>query len=254
MSLEETHIKKLITSKWDESAVTFDSQYGHKVKTQEEAKAWIGLFKKVIPKGELKVLDVGCGTGELSVLFAEMGHEVIGIDLSEKMMEKGREKSISQGLGIKFMNGDAEEPLFDEGSFDVLVTRHLLWTLPNPEKAVRNWNKVLKDGGCVLVIDGIWDDGSLNTRVRRFLSNIGVLIFERRNPWKEHNYSQELRSSLPNVDGTSLDISIQYLNDAGFVGLKHYDISNIRKIQKQQMPFWKRIGYNYDYYLLYGQK
>lgn len=254
MSLEEAHIKKQITHMWDESAVTFDSHYGHKVKSNEESEAWTNMFKSLIPAGKLKILDVGCGTGEISVLFAQMDNDVTGIDLSEKMMDVGRQKALSKGLDIKFINGDAENPPFGEGTFDVLVTRHLLWTLPNPEKAVVNWNRVLRKGGCALVIDGIWDDGSLNIRIRRFLSNAGTFIFERQNPWKKHNYSKELKASLPNADGTSLERSTEYLRNAGFAGLKSHDISHIRKIQKQEMPLWNKIGYNYDYYLLYGRK
>lgn len=253
MTLENKQIKELITSKWDESSATYDTQHGHKVKSLEEADAWKTMFKKIIPEGKLNVLDVGCGTGELSILFAEMGHNVTGLDLSEKMMEKGRLKSISQGLSIKFLKGDAENPPFDEKSFDVVITRHLLWTLPNPETAVKNWNRVLRDGGYAIIIDGIWDDGSLNTRVRRFISSLGILIFEQVNPWKE-NYSKELTASLPNASGTSLKESRQYLKDAGFSKIDSFDISHIRKIQKQYMSFWKRIGYNYDYYMLYGKK
>ncbi|WP_279384937.1 class I SAM-dependent methyltransferase [Methanosarcina barkeri] len=103
MTLENKQIKELITSKWDESSATYDTQHGHKVKSLEEADAWKTMFKKIIPEGKLDVLDVGCGTGELSILFAEMGHNVTGLDLSEKMMEKGRLKSMSQGLSIKFL-------------------------------------------------------------------------------------------------------------------------------------------------------
>ncbi|WP_279384936.1 class I SAM-dependent methyltransferase [Methanosarcina barkeri] len=135
----------------------------------------------------------------------------------------------------------------------MVITRHLLWTLPNPKTAIKNWNRVLRDGGYAIIIDGIWDDGSLNTRVRRFISSLGILIFEQANPWEGH-YSKELTASLPNASGTSLKESRQYLKNAGFSKIDAYDISHIRKIQKQYMSFWKRIGYNYDYYMLYGKK
>jgi len=50
------------------------------VKSDEEARAWKEVFNKI---------DVGCGTGEISLLLASMGHQVTGLDLSDKIMEKG---------------------------------------------------------------------------------------------------------------------------------------------------------------------
>jgi 2-polyprenyl-3-methyl-5-hydroxy-6-metoxy-1,4-benzoquinol methylase len=59
-------------------------------------------FKVCFPPGRLEVLDVGCGTGEMGFLFAELGHRVTGLDLSEKMFEKARDKASRQGHNIVF--------------------------------------------------------------------------------------------------------------------------------------------------------
>ena len=68
---------------------------------------------------------------------------------------------------IEFRIGDAENPPFDKGKFDAVVTRHVLWTLPNPEKALESWRNVLKPGGKVVVIDGIWDNGSARNALEK---------------------------------------------------------------------------------------
>ena len=63
----------------------------------------------MLPEGSLNVLDVGCGTGEISFVLMEMGHSVTGIDLSESMLEIAREKSRRLGKNARFMSGDAED-------------------------------------------------------------------------------------------------------------------------------------------------
>ena len=90
--------------------------------------AWIGLFNNLIPKINLNALDIGCGTGEMSLLLAQLGHSVTGIDLSENMLCVADEKARKKGLNIKFLKGDAEDPPFESNEFDVIVARHLFWT------------------------------------------------------------------------------------------------------------------------------
>lgn len=253
MTFDNKSVKDHIESKWDASSQSYDSHHGHGIKSSMETKVWKELFMAHLPKGKLKILDVGCGTGELSILLSQMGHDVTGIDLSESMMEKGRIKARSKCLDVIFMKGDAEAPAFDDGSFDVVLNRHLLWTLPNPQKALDSWINVLKDNGKALVIDGVWDDRSLDTRTRRFVSNFVTMLLERKNPW-EHYYSEEIKSHLPNVGGTPSERAYGYLDSAGFEKIKCVDLRHIRDIQKKHMPLRERICYNYDYYLISGNK
>ncbi|NPE29262.1 class I SAM-dependent methyltransferase [Methanococcoides sp. SA1] len=253
MTFGNKSVKDQIASKWDVTSQNYDSHHGHGIKSATETNAWKKLFTEHFPKGKLEILDVGCGTGELSILLAQMGHHVTGIDLSESMMEKGRVKARSKCLDVKFMKGDAEAPAFDEGSFDVVFNRHLLWTLPNPQNALNSWQKVLKDGGYAVIIDGVWDDRSLDTRARRFVSNLATMVLERKNPW-EHYYSDDLKAHLPNVGGTPSERTHGYLDSAGFKNVERVDLRNIRDIQKKHMPLRERICYNYDYYLISGQK
>lgn len=223
------------------------------MKSDEEARAWKEVFNKIFPPSKLKILDVGCGTGEISLLLASMGYQVTGLDLSDKMMEKGRIKAKDRGLKIDFKIGDAENPPFDEASFDVVINRHLLWTLPHPQDAVNNWKRIIKPEGRVVIIDGIWDDGSMDTKLRRLISNIGVLVMEQKNPWKGY-YSNELNAVLPNSGGTPIERSTGYLKNAGLKNIRSQDITYIRDIQRRYMPWHKRIGHKYGYYLIYGCK
>ncbi|UGV39737.1 class I SAM-dependent methyltransferase [Methanococcoides orientis] len=253
MTFVKKSVKEEIAGKWDISSQTYDSHHGHAIKSGVEAEAWKKLFKNNFPKGKLEILDVGCGTGELSILLSQMGHHVTGIDLSEKMMEKGKLKARSKGLDITFLKGDAEDPSFEDGSFDVVFNRHLLWTLPNPERALSSWQRILKEGGYAVIVDGVWDDRSLDTRTRRFISNVATMLLERKNPW-EHYYSEQIKEHLPNVGGTPSERAHGYLDSAGFGEINCVNLRHIRDIQKKYMPVRQRICYNYDYYLIHGKK
>lgn len=85
---------------------------------------------QVLPPLPALVLDIGCGTGTLSVLLAELGYEVLGVDLSPRMLEQAALKAARHRVAVRFELGDAARPEVD-GSFDVVLSRHVLWALPD---------------------------------------------------------------------------------------------------------------------------
>jgi ubiquinone/menaquinone biosynthesis C-methylase UbiE len=182
-----------------------------------------------------------------------MGHHVTGLDLSDKMLARAREKASKKEFDSTFKKGDAENPPFEAGTFDIVVNRHLLWTLPHPDTAVKNWKKVLRKGGVLIVVDGLWNDGSLETKARRFVSDFCTLLIERRNPRKGH-YSKEINSELPNPYGAPPEKTLEYFRGAGFKNVKDLDLKEIIEIQKRDMSFRKRIAFNYEYHLICGEK
>jgi len=103
--------------------------------------------------GALDALDIGCGTGFLSLELASRGHRVVGIDFAPSMIVEARKKAREHQLGIGFEVADAEQLPFPAASFDIVVSRHLLWTLPNPHSAMDEWIRVLRPGGRLIVID-----------------------------------------------------------------------------------------------------
>lgn len=225
MSSSETQIKEMVAHKWDLASETFDTHVGHGIQTQKERDAWKRAFRKVFPDKRLKILDVGCGTGELSLLFAEMGHEVSGIDISIQMLKTAKAKAEACGANITFGEGDAENPPFDTSSFDIVFSRHLLWTLPNPKTAVKNWNRVLWKNGKVVIIDGVWDSGTLGSRVRRNAGALLTLLLERKDSRKGHSdYSDELKARLPHSGGAPLEKVKEYLLNSGFENIQVFDL------------------------------
>ena len=136
--------------------------------------------------GEIRILDIGVGPGFLSIILAEMGYQVVAADFAERMLEeayanakaslpeiaedlwedgeeeewkarkRGYLRSASLGGEISFRQENAMSLTFPEGSFDVVLSRNLTWNLPEPETAYRDWLRVLKTDGLLMVFDANW--------------------------------------------------------------------------------------------------
>ena len=150
-------IKTVVSHYWSGRAAEFDRGPSHGVLTQAQHQAWLDLLREVAGPPPLKVLDVGCGTGFLALRMAELGHTAVGIDLSEEMLAEARRKVEGIGLVATFQLGDAEAPPLDGAPYDVILERHVIWTLPQPKEALRAWRALLKPGDLLILIEGIFE-------------------------------------------------------------------------------------------------
>lgn len=145
---------------WDQAAKSFDEEPDHGLSDPTIRHAWVGLIKVLLAGPLGRALDLGCGTGSLSLILAELGYEVVGIDLSPKMISLAREKAAQAGREIEFQVMNAADPQLAEGQFSVLVCRHLLWTLPERERVLERWARLLMPGGVLLLVEGFWYTGA----------------------------------------------------------------------------------------------
>lgn len=142
---------------WDVAADSFDEHPDHGLHDARVRAAWAARLGAWLPDSPADVLDLGCGTGSLSLLMAEEGHRVTGVDISPNMVEHAGRKLASAGCSAHFLVGDAADPPALGSSVDVVLARHLLWTLPDPVEALRRWIALARPGGRLVLIEGRWN-------------------------------------------------------------------------------------------------
>jgi SAM-dependent methyltransferase len=147
---------------WDAEALTFDEAPDHGLADPVVRAAWRELLLDRLPPASARVADLGCGTGTLSVLLAEEGYDVHGLDLSPEMISRARTKAAANPArgSVTFDVGDASEPDLPAGTFDVVLSRHVLWALPDPLAGLRRWCDLLAPGGRLLLVEGRWFNGA----------------------------------------------------------------------------------------------
>lgn len=187
-------IKTIVSRHWSERAAEFDQGPSHGIQNQDQHHAWLALLRQVVGPVPVKAFDVGCGTGFLALLLGELGHTAVGVDLSEAMLAEARRKAEGSGLAVTFGLGDAEAPPRDGAPYDVIIERHVIWTLPHPKEALRAWRDLLRPGGLVILIEGIFDM-----------------------PSHSHTIYADIQAQLPFYGGHSSDELVACLEAEGFV-------------------------------------
>jgi len=99
-----------------------------------------------------KVLDLGCGSGVLSVALARNGADVTAVDLTENATKMARKNSILNKLNIKVVRSDAENMAFGDESFDYVMSWGVLHHTENTEKAFDEVSRILKPNGRGLIM------------------------------------------------------------------------------------------------------
>ena len=103
----------------------------------------------------IRALEIGCGSGMISILLADIGALVTGIDYSNKMLAQARKNAIARNIGnrIEFLHADAHELPFDNESFDLVITRNVTWILDDVPGVYAEVLRVLRPNGLFANID-----------------------------------------------------------------------------------------------------
>ena len=104
----------------------------------------------VLPRGDERALDAGCGAGALALALAPLVREVVGVDRVPELLELARERAPGNA---EFVEGDATSLEFDDASFDLAGTLRTLHHVRRPELVIAELTRVTRPGGTVVVID-----------------------------------------------------------------------------------------------------
>jgi SAM-dependent methyltransferase len=190
-----------VRSYWDIDAATYDHSASHNPSSALELAAWAAALRRFLPPPPAKVLDVGAGTGFLSVVLARQGYAVTAVDLSIGMLGRLRDKASEAGLQIDTVQADACAPAL--AGFDGVVERHLLWTLPDPPAALEAWRRAAP-AGRLLLMESLGETGGLTERLRH-AGHDALRRARREHPDHHAEYGAELRSHFPLAGGTGPD-------------------------------------------------
>jgi len=234
-------LKERINQYWSDGADGYYKSVWESLHPGTLKRKWQEVLKESIGDEKAKILDVGTGPGAVALLLADMGHCVIGLDRSEEMLKKARENAKRLGLPVDFKQGDAESIPFECGSFNVVVSRNVLWTLPNPIVALSEWKRVLRPGGTLVVMDGNWYinlNGSLKNRIWRSSALFWISIIEKRNALHRRG-EPDWRRKLPMTFRKRPEYDIELLNGLGFIDI------NFRIIDRRRFGLAKYLKYGY---------
>jgi ubiquinone/menaquinone biosynthesis C-methylase UbiE len=96
-----------------------------------------------------RLLDVGCGSGQLALMAAKDGMEVIGVDIASNSVERARERAEAEGVRARFEEADAEALPFEDASFDVVASLIGAMFAPRPDLVSKELLRVCKQGGTI---------------------------------------------------------------------------------------------------------
>ena len=124
-----------------------------------------------------RLLDVGCGSGQLALMAAKDGLEVTGVDIASNSVERARERAAEESLRVRFEEADAEALPFEDASFDVVASLIGAIFAPRPDRVAQELLRVCKSGGTIAMAN--WTPqgfiGQMFKTVSTFIAPSGML-------------------------------------------------------------------------------
>jgi ubiquinone/menaquinone biosynthesis C-methylase UbiE len=247
------HSKEIIAEYWDKRSESYaGSTDGHK---DEELEVWKRCLETFTADLSLhKALDVGTGPGFLSVVLNDMGMDVTGLDMSRCMLNQAKKASCNQRANLTFCQGDAEALPFQSSSFDLVVSRHLLWTLPNPEMALTEWVRILQPGGRILAFDGNHFDPAASKRLVRWIGVHLSRFSHDRNPVPFRKFYKPIEEYLPLYAASGPDQYLAIFEAAGLSGVTMDRLNDVNRFYKENKNTISRLANADMVFLVKGEK
>lgn len=142
--------KQAIANRWSRQSADFcqvhgpENDPGNLTVWRQTLERFIGL------SGKGKTLDIGTGTGFLSVMAAELGYDSTGIDLTREMLAFARENSDKRGVNVTLRQADGDKLPFADCTFDIVMNCRVLWAMLDPVASMQEWLRAVRPGGKIL--------------------------------------------------------------------------------------------------------
>jgi ubiquinone/menaquinone biosynthesis C-methylase UbiE len=191
-----------------------------------ERSEFAGLIDRAIP-GDARIVEIGCGTGQMSLYLARAHRIVIGADLTRASLKLGADAARRFGLSqVQFIETDLHHPGLRAGVFDVVYSSGVLHHTPDPSAAFANIVRLARPGGMIVV--GVYNAfARMPLRARRFVARLSGYRFipcdpvlsdrenepKRRAAWLRDQYQhpEEHRHTLAEVQSWFAANDVEYV-------------------------------------------
>ena len=216
--------QEVVTKHWNERAKSYRFNIKRDFFRQGVDERWRDLLAEALGNsGPLKVLDAGCGPAVLTRLMLDLGHEVTAVDVSEKMLEFAKEAVGNVNGRVRFQQGNVADLPFEDGQFDLVISRYVVWTLPDPAGAIAEWRRLIKPGGRLGIIDGNWYYHYYRSAVHRCWSGINSFVYKIRSGFDPgQKLATGYARDLPTTQVLRPDWDLGVLAGLGFEETKIY--------------------------------
>ncbi|WP_026478675.1 class I SAM-dependent methyltransferase [Alkaliphilus transvaalensis] len=224
------NLKDKVEEGWKISAEGY-SEFIKDELSNEQKEKWTSIILENAPKeGKLKILDVGTGPGFFSTILSLAGHDVVGIDASEDMIKCAIVNAKMAGATPEFVVMDSHDVTFPDESFDMIISRNVVWTLVNPKGVYKDWLRLLKKGGRVLVFDADWladcRDESVKLQREKDREEYIKVYGEPKVSYKDAEKARGWRVELPLASEVRPNWDIKTMEELGYSSVKHRIISD----------------------------
>jgi SAM-dependent methyltransferase len=227
-----------IAAYWDVDSATYDNSASHHPRTGIEIAAWSGVLERLLPARPARVIDVGAGTGFLSLLAARLGYEVTAVDVAAGMLARLRANAAERGLSVDTVHSRADE--LPSGQWHAVISRHLVWTLPDPVAALRCWNAAAPAGRLVL-LESAWGDGADSLARIAGRARTGLRRLRRIPPDHHGPYEPAMLSALPYPNGIAPEQLLDLVTEAGWHSPRLHRLVDVEWAARRLLPLPDRL-------------
>jgi SAM-dependent methyltransferase len=196
------------------------------LQARAERNAFVALLDRAIP-GDARVVDIGCGTGQMALYLAHGDRFVVGADMTRAALALGAEAARRFGVTrVRFVETDLHHPGLQEASFDVVISSGVLHHTPDPRAAFARIARLVRPGGTIVV--GLYNAfARIPLRLRRLVARATgfrwipfdpVLSDRRHDPARheawlrdQYRHPEEHRHTLAEVQRWFAENGVEYL-------------------------------------------